>query len=89
METIYKKMDINFNNIRKQAVLTLESLVIKLNDSIDEEYKEVNIKAAKIEKDLNDLISLVNTIACVYETNDPDFKDLSNEIRKNPIWFNM
>jgi len=88
-------MNINFNNLRKQAILKYNALVKKLNQSIirenlyskpNEHDYEVNINgyvlidAETIETEINDLRMLIGTIASVYETDNPNFIDVFTEL---------
>lgn len=77
------EMKVNFNNLRKQAVYSYDRLVDKLNNSISEDdwgRKVVQIDPENIQEDLDDLRSLILSIAIVYEEGNPDFKDISEEI---------
>jgi len=89
-------MTINFNNLRKQALYAYDSLTEKLNCSFlkeqehvyekDEDGKErcINgdmlLNRSDIQKDMDDLRSLLGTIASVYEQNDENFKDVYSEV---------
>ena len=98
-------MKVNFNNLRKKAVLTLQDLTKDLNRGIIKEtqYAKPNdvthgqkfdikgyvlVDAESIEKKMNSIIGLVNSIAGVHEEGNEDFKDLSDELSKNIVWFN-
>jgi len=96
-------MTVNFNNLRLQAVFGIQRLTEQLNQGIlvEPEWGEAKfpihgettikgnilIDSEEIETNLNKLISLVNTIACVFEEDNDDFKDLTSEIKNVPVWF--
>lgn len=89
-------MNVNFNNLRKQAVYAMDSLTEKLNQSIiktNNEYAkpngcdwDVNLKgfvlidAEDIQKQMDTLRSMIGSIAMCYEPNDEDFADVYAEI---------
>lgn len=78
-------MDVNFNNLRKQALYSYDKLVNKLNDSISYEWnsKKIEIDPDDIQEDLDDLRMLLGSIAMVYEPNDENFKDVYSEVYLN------
>lgn len=87
-------MNVNFNNLRAQAAYALDDLTKKLNDSKlpESEWKEVNgkwisgdmlIDSKEIQKHMDDLRMLILTINAVYEPDNDDFKDMSDDIDKN------
>jgi hypothetical protein len=81
-------MNVDFNNLRVQAVYSYDRLAKDLNAAIyrgEDEYimwkgRLVNvancviIPAEDIKKEMDDLRSLIATIACVYEPGDDNFK---------------
>lgn len=80
-------MKVNFNNLRKQALYSYSRLVDKLNENIEQTRKDENdpdcnrfwwLTTDDIQKDMDDLRSLLCTIACVYEPDDEEFADLSD-----------
>lgn len=87
-------MKVNFNNLRKQAIYSYDSLVEKLNAAIIKEdisgtwvdgFGWVNkgsviIDAEDLQKNLDDLRSLIGSIAMVYEEGNEDFKDVYSEV---------
>jgi len=76
-------MKINFNNVRKHAVINYEKLVEKLNNSITTNeygYKMIQIDANDIQKYLDDLRFDLIAIACTFEDDSDEFSDLSDEI---------
>ena len=98
-------MKVNFNSIRKRAVLEMQELSKQLDNSIIKTTQwskpngiyhdqEVDIKgyvlvdAEEIENRVNSLLSLISTIACTYEEDNEDFKDLTEEIAEDIKWFN-
>jgi hypothetical protein len=88
-------MEVNFNNLRKQAAYTLDKLTKKLNNGVlnqteygeglDGERKKGNIlvDSREIQKEMDEIRSLILTICSVYEPEDEDFKDVSEEIEKS------
>ncbi len=92
-------MTVNFNNLRKQALYAYDSLAKKLNDSFlkereyvyeeDENGKERNLSGDMlldrddIQKDMDNLRSLLGSIAMVYEPDDENFKDVYSEVYPN------
>ena len=92
-------MKVNFNNLRTQAAYALDNLTKELNAGIlkqsehvyeeDENGQEKWIKgnvlvdADDIRAHMIELRSLILTINAVYEPNDEEFRDMSQEIEKN------
>lgn len=90
-------MNIDFNNVRKQALFAHDKLVEKMNSAIykKDEYLElpggrcanlngfVVIDAKTIDEDMNDLRMLLGAIASTYEPGDLKFKDVYAEIYKD------
>ncbi len=90
-------MTINYNNLRKQAIYSYESLVEKLNNSIikEKQFAEPNdeghcnikgyvlINANDIEKDINNLRRMIGAIAMTSVEGEDDFKDVYEEIFPN------
>lgn len=88
-------MKIDFNNVRRQAVNSMDRLTKKLNDSIikvdhyakpnDVEW-EVNVKgyvlvdADYIQNEMDNLRMLIGSIAMTYKPDDEDFKDIYEEL---------
>jgi len=82
-------MNVNFNNLRKQACYAYDKLANRLNthilkntDSRDwiEEFGWVEkgtivINASDLDEIMNDLRSLIGTVAMVYEEGREDFAD--------------
>lgn len=89
-------MEVNFNNLRKQAVYAIDSLTQKLNNAIiktDDEHAKPNgcdwsvnlkgyvlIDAEDIQKQMDSLRSMIGSIAMCYEPDDKDFADVYAEI---------
>lgn len=78
-------MTVNYNNLRKQALYSYSRLVDTLNNNLEEAQKEsceeewfYMLRVDDIQKDMDDLRSLLCTIACVYEPDDEEFADLSD-----------
>lgn len=83
-------MEVNFNNMREQAIFAYDRLVEKLNSSIhrNDEYVEfpnghyqslkgcVVIDASQIKKDIDDLRQTIGIIAMTFEPGDDQFKDV-------------
>ena len=70
-------MDIDFNNVRVQAIHSFNRLVTTLNKSIEPTvagWKKVEVSVSDIEEDINDLRQLIGAIACTFHKDDPDFK---------------
>lgn len=105
MESRKVNMSVNFNNLRKQAILQLEDITRDMNNAIikDTQYakpndvyheQSINIKgyvlidSTILENKMNSLISLVNSIGCVYEEGNEEFSDISSELSDTPLWFN-
>jgi hypothetical protein len=95
MKTVKKKMTVNINNLRKQAAYSLDSVIHILNDGIMPEtayqYHDVDgeercfegdilVSKDNLNKHINSLRMFVSAILCIYEENNPDFKDLSEEV---------
>jgi len=85
-------MNVNFNNLRKQALNSYDSLAKKLNESklkqrtfVPDEDKSGNIllDANDIQKDMDNLRMLIGSIAMVYEPGDENFKDVFEEVYPN------
>ncbi len=89
-------MEVNFNNMRKQAVYAMDDLIKRLNESInrDDEYATVNgrhqtvkdhvvVDVEDIQKSVDELRSLIMTMTCIYEPGDDNFKNLYDEVIAN------
>jgi hypothetical protein len=71
-------MNVNFNNLRRQAILTHDRLVGKLNDKI--KNGEIEIMVREIQEDMDELRSLIGTIGCCYDPDNEDCKDVYSEL---------
>lgn len=76
-------MKVNFNNLRRQTLYTYERLVKKLNDGIDENGT-VSVEAEEIKEDMDSLRSLLGSIACTYDEENEEFKDIYEEVYPEP-----
>lgn len=76
-------MDVDFNNLRKQACFVYDRLARKLNNSIED--GEIRVDADYIQREMDDLRQLVMAATCVYRKDDPDFKEVWEEVQ--PIAF--
>ena len=92
-------MKVNFNNLRAQAAYALDNLTRELNAGIlkqPEHVLEIGengnnkwikgnvlIDADDIRQYMKELRSLILTINAVYEPNDEEFKDMSQDIEDN------
>lgn len=72
-------MKINFNNVRRQAVLNYEVLVKRLNNSIDENGNIV-IPAHEIQRTMDNLRMMIGSIAACYDDTDENFKNIYEEL---------
>lgn len=79
-----KSMRVNFNNVRKQAMLAYERLCAKLEESIDQEDNTIHIDPEDIYKEMNDLRMMIGIIAMTYEDGNEDFKDVYEEEYPEP-----
>ena len=93
-------MNVDFNNLRKQAIYSYDALCKKLNEAILKEgcdtafldgfghIKEgvIVIEAEYIQKQMDSLRQLIGAIAMVYEPEDEKFKDVYSEVfpEENP-----
>jgi hypothetical protein len=91
-------MNVDFNNLRRQACHAYDRLAEKLNDSIlkgDPQYAKPNavhhgqdidisghvlIDAEDIQKEMDDLRMLIGSIAGTFEEDNPNFKDIYDEV---------
>lgn len=91
-------MKVNFNNVRKRALIRFNELTNKLNESIiknDDQYarpndfnREINLKgfividSEDIQEYMDDLRMLIGTCAMTYEEDNEDFIDVFSEVHK-------
>lgn len=87
-------MKVNFNNLRRQAVIAHNKLVMKLNEAkcpdkavgdwIDDygQLREntIIIEADELEDVMNDLRQMIGGVAMTYKEGDEDFKDIYAEM---------
>lgn len=87
-------MEVNFNNLRTQAIHSYDSLCKKLNEAILKEGCDtafldgfgliregvIVIDAEDIQKSMDSLRMLIGSIAMVYEPGDEKFKDVYSEV---------
>lgn len=77
------QVTVNLNSLRKNAIESYNSLVHKLNENIErgepfEGGHRVDVQVEAIKEDLDDLRSILVTLACCYDGE--NLKDLSEEI---------
>jgi hypothetical protein len=75
-------MDIDFNNVRVQAIQAYNRLVITLNKNIESTiggWKKIEVPVDDIQQELDELRSTIGAIACTYKKDDPDFKCIFND----------
>ncbi len=86
-------MNINFNNVRKQAMLSYDRLCEKLNSHIRKEGQDTTwlddfgyikkgtivIDSETLQKEMDNIRSLIGSIACTYDPDNEDFKDVYEE----------
>ena len=86
-------MKINFNNVRKQAMFSYDRLCERLNSHIRKEGQEtlwlddfgriekgtIVIDAESLQNEMENLRSLIGSIACTFEPENEDFKDVYEE----------
>ena len=72
-------MEVNFNNLRRQACIAYDKLTSKLNSKTD--YKgEIILNTEYIQKEMDELRMMIGTIAMCYEEGDPDKADVYTEL---------
>lgn len=90
-------MEVNFNNLRKKTCYAYDRLAKKLNYSIKEYEKEYSEKGKllidcdEIQSEMEELKQLIGSIAMCYNKDDPDMKDVFEEIypgENNMVDFN-
>ncbi len=73
-------MQVDFNNVRRQALAAYGGLVRTLKDRTDETGR-ITVERREIENDMENLRYTLVTIALTYEPDDPEFQDvLGDEI---------
>lgn len=88
-------MEVNINNLRRQAAYALDAVIKQLNEGIMPEkcyefheidgeerqfYGDILVSKDDLEDHLNDLRHCIQIMLCTYEKDNPDFKDLSDEV---------
>ena len=79
-------MEVNFNNLRKKTCYAYDRLANKLNNAIKEYEKEYSEKGTlmidcdEIQREMDELKQLIGSMAMCYNENDPDMKDVFEEI---------
>lgn len=87
-------MKVNFNNLRRQAVVAYNQLAMRLNDAkcppegVDDfidgfgrtKKDTIIIEAEDIDDIMNDLRSMIGSIAMTYQEGDGEFKDIYSEM---------
>jgi hypothetical protein len=68
-------MEVNFNNLRKQACIAYDGLCQQLNSAIDEDG-DIQISASEIQGCMDDLRMTIGSIAFCYEEGNPDMIDV-------------
>jgi hypothetical protein len=91
-------MDVNINNLRKQAAYSLDKVIKTLNNGIlpektfsshdvDGKSKQfegdVLINKNDIQKNIDELRSNIWVLLCVYDDKDPDFKCVYEEVENS------
>lgn len=82
-------MNVDFNNLRKQACYAYDKLARKLNNKItrDDLGDFITVETDDIQKDMDDLRQLIMVMACVYKEGDDEIRAVDDEVQ--PIaWFN-
>lgn len=64
-------MNVDFNNLRRQACIAYDKLCEKLNQSIDDDGM-VSIGTNGIQDEMDELRQFIGIIAMVYEENDDE-----------------
>ena len=72
-------MEVNFNNLRKKTCIAFDRLTRKLNSSINDNG-DVEIPAEQIQAQMDELKQFIGSIAMCYNPNDPEMKDVFEEI---------
>lgn len=86
-------MNVNFNNLRIQALHSYTKLVNVLNDNLSDSKKDTGVAgefydlyAEDIEEHMEDLRRFICVIACCYEPEDEEFADLSSHCDDVPVF---
>lgn len=79
-------MEVNFNNLRNKTCLAYDRLTKKLNNAIAEYEKTYSEKGRllidcdEIQEEMDELKSLIGTIAMCYEENNAEMEDVFNKL---------
>lgn len=77
-------MQVDFNNLRRQAVYACERLIDKLNGEIkvdeDTGRKRIEIDADDIEEYVNELRDYIGSIAMCYDNENPEMRNVFEEL---------
>lgn len=75
-------MNVDFNNLRVQALLSYHRLCTELNLAIKDKSFDpvIIISPSKIQKEMDMLRFLIGSIACVFEEGDENFKMVKDEV---------
>lgn len=78
-------MDVDFNNLRKQAIYAYDRLAQRLNAHIEKDPPSLSgphvvIPVSQIDDLMSDLRGCIGTIACVHDDENPDFKEVFSEV---------
>jgi len=83
-------MNVNFNNLRLQAAISLNKLTRKLNDGLLNEREfikdksgDVLVNSEDIQQDLDDLRTFILFISASYSDEIDNFDDITDEILNN------
>ena len=71
-------MEINFNNLRKQACVAYDKLCAKMNDEIDDGY--LRLPVSFIQKEMDVLRVIIGAIAMCSEKGNSDITDVFSEL---------
>lgn len=72
-------MDVDFNNLRVQAMISYDKLCRRLNLATDKDGY-INIPADEIQDCMDELRQYVGIISCVFEKGNDDFKMVRDEV---------
>jgi hypothetical protein len=72
-------MDVDFNNLRIQAMISYDKLCRRLNSAIDKDG-DINIPAEEIQDYMDSLRQHICIIACVYNENEKYFDMVRDKV---------
>ena len=76
-------MEVNFNNLRKQACIAYDRLCRKINAAIDNSENDDELESIStdyIQKEMDELRMMIGAIAMCYEEGNPDTADVYTEL---------